>query len=56
MPICNWILEECFISLQSIDLCERRRALMVINDFVRWGDVLVAYAINCQGRINHLVQ
>jgi hypothetical protein len=29
---------------------------MVINDLVRWGDVLVAYAINCQGRIDRVVE
>lgn len=55
MPLCNWALEECFISLKSIDLNERRRALKIMSDFVQWGDISVAYAINCQGVINNLI-
>ncbi len=55
MPLCSWVLEECVISLKSIDLSERRRALKVMNDMVLLGDISIAYAINCQGVINNLI-
>ena len=49
VSICKQVLRECFTSLQSSDLNERKKALTIINDFVKWGDILVAYAINYLG-------
>lgn len=43
-------------SLTSIDLRERTRALKLMCDLIKWGDITVAYVINSEGPINELVK
>ena len=37
-------------------MSERKRALMVINDFVKWGDILVSYAVNYLGVVDDVIK
>ena len=56
VSICKQVLKECFTSLHSINLNERKKALTIINDFVKWGDILVAYAVNYLGVVDDLIK
>ena len=53
--ICKQVLRECFSSLQATNLNERKKALNIINDFVKWGEILVAYALNCLGVADNVI-
>ena len=39
-----------------MDLRQRTRALKLMSDLVRWGDITVAYQINSEGTIGELVR
>ena len=50
------VVRECLRNLLSSNLGERTRALKLMSDLIRWGDITVAYMINSEGPLNELVK